>query len=54
MPDPTQEECDRMRKKDERMDAQEMEAAHRDAMREMLGDDADYFEAAGIDDIGAK
>jgi len=26
----------------------------RDANREMLGDDADYFEAAGIDDIGCK
>ena len=25
-----------------------------DANREMLGDDADYFEAAGIDDIGCK
>ena len=30
------------------------EAALQDAQREMLGDDADYFEAAGIDDIGCK
>jgi hypothetical protein len=25
-----------------------------DANREMFGDDADYFEASGIDDIGCK
>ena len=31
-----------------------MTAIEHDGMLEMLGDDADYFEAAGIDDIGCK
>jgi len=30
------------------------EAALQEANREMLGEDADYFEAAGIDDVGNK
>jgi len=34
--------------------AEDGESILADANREMFGDDADYFEAAGIDDIGAK
>lgn len=30
------------------------EAQSNDANREMFGDDEDYFDAAGIDDIGNK
>ena len=32
----------------------EIEARMKESQREMLGNDADYFEAAGIDDIGCK
>ena len=33
---------------------EEAEAIERDWEDEMLGEDADYFSAAGIDDIGNK
>lgn len=54
MTDPTREEWDRMRREDERLEAQEMQAALDDANREMFPDDYEYLEAAGIDDLGAK
>ena len=35
-------------------DEDEIQAIEREAMQEMLGDDAAYFEVAGITDIGNK
>jgi len=32
----------------------EEEEAKKDANREMFGDDTDYFEVAGMDDVGCK
>lgn len=54
MPDPTWEEWEQMRREDERLEAQEMQAALDDANREMFPDDYEYLEAAGTDDLGDK
>lgn len=54
MPDPTQEEWDRMRREDERLETEEMQAALDDANQEMFPDDYEYLKAAGIDDLGDK